>query len=350
MKRAVTAIALLVCMIFICSACGNSSVPVVDLGSYLNYVQTKNKKDLNATANAKASFANEDEIYYLVGMHIILPYWQDHKKGLEVAAAELGVKYVFTGESGNDAARQVNIFNQVVLKKPSGILVSPIDPEMMVKPINDAIDQGIPVICVDTDSPNSKRLSYFGTDNYTAGYKGAEILSRAIGYSGEVGILTSPKIYCLDQRQKGFEDYIKQNCPNIQIVSVMNDKADPSTAANVTAQMLNEKPILDGIFGIDAASGVGAAIALRQYGKLGKIKIVAFDKDSSVLELVEQDIIEATMVQRTFTMSYYGLKFLYDLNHQNVKMASDMNGINPLPPVVDTGIIAVGKDEAYRFR
>jgi ribose transport system substrate-binding protein len=101
---------------------------------------------------------------------------------------------------------------------------------------------------------------------------------------------------------------------------------------------------------VDAASGVGVAIALRQANELGKVKVVVFDKDSSVLELVEQGDIETTMVQRTFTMSYYGLKFLYDLNHQKIKMASDMMGINPLPDVVDTGIIAVNKENVSKYK
>ncbi len=350
MKKAAFAITLLLVCAFGLNACATSDVRFVDLGNS-SAQQNQNQKALEKkVAIAKANNANKDETYYLVGMHIILPYWQDHKNGLEVAAGELGVKSVFTGESGNDAVRQVNLFRQIADKKPAGILVAPIDPEMMVEPINQAIDQGVPVVCVDSDSPSSKRLTYFGTGNYTAGYKGAEILAEAMNYSGKVGILTSQGIYCLDERQRGFSDYMKQNYPGIRIACVENDYCDPSKAVNAAGQMLKDEPQLSGIFGVDAASGVGAGIALRQVNKLGKVKIVAFDKDSSVLEMVEQGAIEATMVQRTFTMSYYGLKFLYDYKHGNIKMASDMRGLNPLPPSVDTGIIAVGKDDVYRSK
>jgi ribose transport system substrate-binding protein len=311
--------------------------------------QTKTGQSATPTSQL-AKPVNQDDVYYLIGMHIILPYWQDHRRGLEAAAAELGVKVVFTGENGNNATRQVEIFEQIVSQNPAGILVSPIDPNVMIKPINKAIEMGIPVICIDTDSPKSNRLTYFGTDNYDSGYQAADILAKSIGNRGDVGILTIPGVFSLDERQRGFEECISKNYPNIKVVSVMNDEADPSKAANVAAQMLFAAPDLAGIFGADAASGVGSAIALRQVDKLGKVKIVAFDKDSSVLDLVEQGVIEATLVQRTFTMSYYGLKFLVDVKHENIKMVSDLAGMNPLPQRVNTGIIAVRKAEVYRYR
>ena len=346
MKRHILLIALLVYVMLFNVGCGNDTNKI-DLGKYSDATTKENNTNV---PNENTKPVAENEVYYLVGMHIILPYWQDHRRGWETAANELGVKAIFTGENGNDAARQVDIFEQVIAKNPAGILVSPIDPQMMIAPINKAIDMGIPVICIDTDSPKSKRLTYLGTDNYASGYRAGEILAKAIGNSGDVGILTIPGIYSLDERQRGFEEYLKQNHPDIKVVSVLNDEADPSKATNAAAQMLKAVPNISGIFGTDAASGVGAAVALRKVDKLGKVKIVVFDKDSSVLELVEQGEIEATLIQRTFTMSYYGLKFLYDVKHKNITMASDMTGLNPLPPWVDTGIIAVRKEDAYKFK
>jgi len=286
------------------------------------------------------------EVYYLVGMHIILPYWQDHRSGFEAAGEELGVKIVFTGENGNDALRQVDIFEQAVKEKPAGILVSPIDKDAMTGPINRAMAQGIPVACIDNDAPDSNRLTYFGTDNYKSGYIAADIIGKKLGGTGDVGILTIRGLYSLDERQRGFEECIAEKYPGIKIADVKNDEADPSIAANVAKQMLHEHPSIVGLFGTDAASGVGAAIALEEKGELGVVKVVAFDKDSSVLELVEQGKIEATLVQRTFTMSYYGLKFLYDYNH-NGNLRNE--GISMLPDKVDTGIIVVTKENVSSF-
>ncbi len=287
------------------------------------------------------------EVYYTVGMHIILPYWQDHRHGLEAAAQELGVEVVFTGENGSDALRQLDIFEQVVKKKPAGILLCPIDKETMTEPINRAIAMGIPVVCIDNDAPESERLTYIGTDNYHSGYIAGDIIGNSLNGKGDVGVLTIPGIYSLDERQRGFEECIRSKYPGINVVAVMNDQADPSKAANIAAQMFEEFPSITGLFGTNAASGVGAAIALSENQKLSDIKVVAFDKDSQVLELVEQGKIEAALVQRTFTMSYYGLKFLYDYNHNS--QLKNGSGISLMPEMVDTGIIVVTKDNVDDF-
>ncbi len=301
----------------------------------------------NSPAPGQTSAGEEKkEVYYLVGMHIILPYWQDHRSGLEAAGKEMGVEIVFKGENGNDALRQIDIFEQAVKENPAGILVSPIDKEAMIGPINDAIAKGIPVACIDNDAPDSNRLMYIGTDNYKSGYLAADIIGKKLGGKGDVGILTIQGLYSLDERQQGFEECIAEKYPEIKIVAVMNDEADPSVAVNVAKQMLDEYPSITGLFGTDAASGVGAATALEEKGKLGVVKVVAFDKDSSVLEHVKQGEIEATLVQRTFTMSYLGLKLLYDYNH-NPNMKN--GGISMLPDKIDTGVIVVTKENVDSF-
>ncbi|WHH60742.1 substrate-binding domain-containing protein [Petroclostridium sp. X23] len=346
MKRYLRLILVCVIVVFL-SGCGGG---IKEYRNEVSEFDSNTENNKSATAEDKENQLNNEEVYYAVGMHINVPYWQEHKRGLEVAAKELGINVVFTGERGNDAANQINIFERVIEKKPSGILVSPIDPEGMAISINKAIDAGIPVVCIDTDAPKSKRLCYFGTDNYKAGWTAAEILSKAIGEEGEVGILSIPGVYSIDERVKGFKDYITQNCRDIKIVALKSDEGDISKAASVTLQMIQASPSLKGIFGGNSISGVGAASALREAGKTGNVKIVSMDRDAVTLKLVESGIIEATMVQKTFTMSYYATKFLYDYNHNRVKIAKDMTDINPLPQRVDTGVIVVDKNNVEKFK
>jgi len=290
------------------------------------------------------------EVYYTVGMHINVPYWQAHRRGLEVAANQLGVKWVFTGETGNDAVKQMEIFDQVLQKNPAGILVSPIDPEGMTAYIDKAVNMGIPVICIDTDAPKSKRLCYLGADNYNAGYTAANILATAIGGAGDVGVLCIPGVFSIDERVSGFKKCIEENFPNVHVVSIQNDEGNPSKAASATMQMLQSYPTIKGIYGGDSISGVGASAALRELGRVGQIKVVSMDRDASTLELIEDGTIEATMVQRTLTMSYYGARFLYDYNHENLTIANEFSDVNPLPQHVDTGFFVVDKSNVSKFK
>jgi len=84
----------------------------------------------------------------------------------------------------------------------------------------------------------------------------------------------------------------------------------------------------------------------------GKVPIVAFDKDPKTLELIEKGAIAATIAQKPYVMSYYGLKFLDDLHHNAVKEFKDWRSAPaaPLPTWVDTGTAVVDKNNLAVFR
>ena len=54
----------------------------------------------------------------------------------------------------------------LITQKVDGIAIGPCDSEALTPYIDQAVEAGIPVLCFDTDAPNSKRVGYVGTDNY----------------------------------------------------------------------------------------------------------------------------------------------------------------------------------------
>ncbi|MBZ5622590.1 MAG: substrate-binding domain-containing protein, partial [Acidobacteriia bacterium] len=109
------------------------------------------------------------EKYYLVAANVQHPYWQTAGAGLASGAHLLGVPAEMVGPDGYDPQAEAQAFRDVLSKKPTGILVSVADPKVMKDPIDAAIAQGIPVITIDSDAPESKRLTFIGTNNYQAG-------------------------------------------------------------------------------------------------------------------------------------------------------------------------------------
>jgi len=84
----------------------------------------------------------------------------------------------------------------------------------------------------------------------------------------------------------------------------------------------------------------------------GKIPIVTFDKDPETLNWIERGAITATVVQKPYVMSYYGLKFLDDLHHNAVHEFKDWRTAPaaPMPAWVDTGTAIVDKNNLAIFR
>jgi len=296
-------------------------------------------------------YHEEKERYVFVATNINLPYWQEAQAGFLDAARALGVKAELIGPTTYDPHAEVGMFRQVVEQNPAGICLSAARPEIFQADIDKAIAQGIPVICVDADVPNSKRVLYIGTDNFKAGRESVKRMATLVSGRGSIVVITIPGQGNLDDRVAGVADALK-NFPSLKLAKILDDKGDLRNAYDQISEMLQKKEKIDGIICLEAAGGPGAASALHRLNLEGKIPIVAFDKDPETLDLIEKGSIASTIAQKPYVMSYYGLKFLDDLHHNAVREFKDWRTAPaaPLPTWVDTGTAVVDKNNLAVFR
>jgi ribose transport system substrate-binding protein len=292
-----------------------------------------------------------EEHYVFVAFNTSLPYWHEAEAGFNDAAKQMGVKADFTGPAIFSADGELTAFQQAVSQKPSGILLAAATPEVFREPINSAIQQGIPVICVDADSPESNRILFIGTDNFRAGQESGRRIGELLKGKGNIVVLTVLGQFNLGERLRGLEEALKK-FPGIKIAKTIDDKGDPLIAYDTVSNLLQSKDKPDGIVGLEASGGGGAADALHRLDLTGKIPIVAFDKDPDTLSWIERGAITATVVQKPYVMSYYGLKFLDDLHHNTVHEFKDWRTAPtpPMPAWVDTGTAIVDKNNLAAFR
>lgn len=102
-----------------------------------------------------------EEKYVLVAANTKVPYWQNAATGLLRAAGQLQVKAEMVGPETYDANAEHTAFQDALQEKikPTGILVSAADPNVMKPDIDAAIGQGIPVITMDADSRTASACS-----------------------------------------------------------------------------------------------------------------------------------------------------------------------------------------------
>jgi ribose transport system substrate-binding protein len=284
---------------------------------------------------------NKNEDYYMVTFLSGMEYWKECYKGFEDAGKEYGIKTVFTGSTQYDINQEVTILEQVIAKKPAGIAVSCINPDALAAPIKKAIDLGIPVVTFDADSPKSGRKSFLATGNEFAGFTAAEALVDQIGpEGGQVAIITLPSQQNHEERVEGFKRALEEKYKNIKLVQIGNGKSDQTEAAKVLSTFLQMHPGLKGVFCTDATSGVGAATAVREAGKVGKVKIVSFDTDRGTLDAIKTGVINASIAQGTYDMGFRSMKFLYEMRNNS--------GVS-IPNFVDTGVSIVTKENVDKF-
>lgn len=302
-------------------------------------------------ASCQKPYHEPEERYVLVTVNVDLPYWQEAQAGLVDAARQMGVKAEMVGPGKFDPQEELRAFQTALASRPSGILISVTRPELFGDAINSAVTQGIPVICVDADAPDSRRISFVGTDNVRAGEESAKRMAQILKGKGQVVVISIPGQQNLDLRLQGVREELKK-FPGMKIIQTLDDNGDPRVANDSISGLLQAKAKFDGIIALEASGGSGAAEALHRQDMDGKLPIVAFDKDPETLDWIDRGVITATVTQKPYVMSYYGLKFADDLHHNAVHEFKDWRTAptTPIPAWVDTGTAIVDKTNLKEYR
>ena len=290
------------------------------------------------------------EKYVLVAANTKVAYWQTAFQGLSHAAGEMKVKAEMAGPDVYDPKAERDEFQRVAQQKPSGILVSPADPNLIGPAIDAAISQGIPVLTMDSDAANSKRLFFVGTDNYNAGTLGGQLTVTLTDGKANVVVFTMPGQTNLEDRLHGYQTVFSSHS-GMKISQVIDIKGDPTIAFDATKQLLENKGATAFVCLVSiACPEVGEVVNRANMG--GKVTIVAMDTVPRTLDWIQKGVISATIAQKPYTMAYYGTKLLDDLHHhppQPLGANWNQNSLSPIPTFVDTGTFIVDKDNVAAF-
>ena len=289
------------------------------------------------------------ERYVFVASNIDLPYWQEAQAGFKDAAQTMGVRADFIGPTTYSPEEELKTFRNAAETHPTGLLIAPARALLFKEMIDSAVQAGIPVICVDSDSPESRRILFIGTDNFRAGVESGNRMANVLHGRGRVALITILAQLNLNDRLRGVQETLKRH-PEIEIAEVIDDKGEAKQAEAQVSPLLEARKI-DGVLCLEASGGSGAAEALHRFNLSRKVPIVAMDKNPETLDWIKKGVISATIAQKPYTMSYYGLRFLDDLHHNLVHEFKDWRTapISPLPALVDTGTGVVDKQNVEDF-
>ena len=290
------------------------------------------------------------ESYYLVATNVRLPYWQAAKAGLLRAAAEVGVVADMVGPDSYNPAGELEAFQELVNAKtpPAGILVSPSDPSMMTPAIDAAVAKGINIVTMDSDAPESKRLVFVGTDNYSVGQQSAEVTAQRLQNAGNVIVFTIAGQTNLEERLRGYKDVFAQ-FPAIRIIDTVDIKGDGAVAFDLTKEILaKRRNSVDAFVCLEAIACPEVAEVLNRNNTRDKV-VIAMDTPMRTLEWVQHGLVHATIAQKPYTMAYSGLRLLADMHKYPPAHPENEGSLATVPYFVDTGATLVTKQNVDRF-
>jgi ribose transport system substrate-binding protein len=257
-------------------------------------------------------------------------FWQSIHRGAERAAADLGergipTQIIWDGPlRERDAMAQIRIMDRRVSTGVNGIVLAPQHSKTMVAPVERAVEQGIPVVIIDSGlDARHLMVKYVATDNYNGGWLAAEHLLKVLRAEGK----PAPNIILLryqvgsestEKREQGFEDYINKEIERQKehheptITWLSKDKyagATKDSAQKEAAPLLNnlrDKGI-DGIFAPNESSANGVLDALRSLGLNKKVHLMGFDSSAPLLQAVREGDIDGLILQDPYKMGYLGV-------------------------------------------
>ena len=228
------------------------------------------------------------------------PFFQDVLAGINEKAEELAGYNctVITKQISFGVEAQLQAVKELLAEEVNGIAMTPYNDERIRYCINTLYEQGIPVVTLNTDIENSRRIAYVGSNYTRSGATAAGLLQLMTSGTVNVGIVTgSSNILCHTERIAGFLKTLEPFSDRIRVVDTVEIHDDEVESYEKTTTLLSKHPEINALF--FAAGGVyGGCRSVEALGKKKAIRIIAFDLVPTTRQMLENDTIAATICQQ----------------------------------------------------
>ncbi|HEY0966240.1 MAG TPA: substrate-binding domain-containing protein [Opitutaceae bacterium] len=228
-------------------------------------------------------------------------YFISVKAGAEKAAQELGIDLLFDGPTDPDPARQNEIIENWIALGVDVIAAAAENRDGISTALRKAQQRGIKVITYDSDAAPDART--FFVNQATAEGIGQTLMdeaARLMGNAGEFAIITGSLTAAnMNEWQKHIEARRASTYPNMKMVALrpcddLKDKAQAEATA-----LLSANPNLKLIMNICSPAVPGAAEAVKQAGKTGKVQVIGLGLPNENKRYVNEGVTESVILWKT---------------------------------------------------
>jgi len=258
-------------------------------------------------------------------------FFQNLEKGVKDACADFGFKYIMIDQN-SDATKMVQDMNALVGQKVSGIVSTPVDPGAIGPAVENARNNGIPVVCADIGKSGPVNALLI-SDNFKGSQLAAEFLDGKIKDPAKqlaVGNCLPQWTYAR-QRGEGFLSKALELTYNVGAnIIVQNPSAEGGY--DTMQQILSAVPDVSGVFFVSGREAVGAAQAIQAAGK--DIWVVGYNGDPEEFQAIKDGILDATILQEPYYIGYRSVEILKEILmdgkfYENVEVPVDVKLVTP---------------------
>lgn len=271
------------------------------------------------------------------------PVFQAARVGAEDAARELGARHNlriridWRTPNEEDAQKQAEAIEQLVLAGAEGIAVSCSDANKLTDAINSAVRNGVPVATFDSDAPASRRFVTYGVDDVECGRQTMAELVRVMGGKGIVAILAgNQNAPNLQKRVQGARAEAARH-PGITIRDVYYHKETPQDAAARVEQVMQANPDITG-WAMIGGWPLFTENALKW--QPGTVQCVAVDALPAQLAYIRSGHVPVLLAQQCYQWGYRSVEHLVN---------KIVFGRDPAAVVDVSALVPVTKDNVDEF-
>lgn len=257
------------------------------------------------------------------------PFYDDVLAGVRDKAAELeGYNCsVLIRQTEYNLEKQLEAIDGLVAEGISGLAISPYNDISIREKINLLYEQGIPVVTLNTDIENSRRMAYVGSNYYRSGQTAAGLMHLMTKGDVYAGIVSgSRNVLCHTERIAGFR-HVTDSCQNIRIVDIVNNNDDESESYELTVSLLDKYPQINAFY-FTAGGVYGGCRGIVACGRHTNMTVITNDLVPTTREFIEKGLIAATICQQPFIQGATPLAILFTYLTTGELPASENNYVD----------------------
>ncbi len=274
------------------------------------------------------------------------PVFQAARVGAEQAAKDLAgkhgimIKVDWRTPNEEDAQKQAEAIEQLVLAGADGIAVSCSDANKLTDAINSAVKNGVAVATFDSDAPASKRFVTFGIDDVKCGEQVLDELAKIMEGKGTIAILAgNQNAPNLQKRVQGVKNAARKY-PGLKIRDTYYHKETPQDAAAKVEQVMQANPDING-WAMIGGWPLFTANALKW--PPGTVKCVAVDALPPELAYLRSGHVQLLLAQQCYEWGYRSVEHLINKVYLKKDPAS-VKDVSPLIPVTKDAVDEFAKN------
>ena len=242
--------------------------------------------------------------------------------------------------------RQIEKIRELETKGINYLILTPADSERFASVINELDEKGVKTICIDSDCPNSKRLSFIGTDNYAAGIKMGEVIAKHLKNKekGDVIIsMTDRNRTNMVERLTGVEDELKKY-KNLKIIAMDYGKINTTDRIKNLEELVRKYPHFDLMAGLDAHFCEMVEILKKKCNLTDKI-FIGFDNIPKNIELLEKGVVDAIVAQRQELFTNIAIRKIYSYEAGNPETGVELLDTYEINKINVGALLALKKEQ-----